>query len=307
VRASLTGRDIVITLGRLPEDAWQRMQREREKALRACFDELKSLENKKLTLVKPTFFIPGWTGEDAKTWYDDPRPDEFYKPIEYWLDRIIVNRDFAKRVTLEKESRESSDIFQFGANLKNRLLDQASGMDVNLVGHSMGGLVARAAVYCNEGEPLRVHDFITLGTPNRGAFITKFFYFKPFVDFFEKKVRPLTPQHVSQAQSMAMNSPDIRRLNSPDSWRVINERIDNFLIFMGLKDITVQNSPKLRLEDDVPEDIFKAKFRVYQTSGTVHSGRFSITRDPRVLLPVIQSLCGIQLKENQNHGFMRVS
>lgn len=293
----------MVTLGRLPVDTWQRIQKEREKALHNSFDELRSLEKKKLTLSKPTFFIPGWTGEDAKTWYEDPYSDEFHKPVEYWLDRIIINRDLAKRITLEKESRESLNIFQFGANLKNRLLDYASGAAVNLVGHSMGGLVARAAVCSSEGEPLRVHDFITLGTPNRGAFITKFFYSNWFVDFFEKKIRPLTPQHVSQAQSMAMNSPDIRRLNSPDSWRVVSERIDNFLIFMGLKDITVQNSPKLKLEN-LPEDIYKAKFRIYQTSGTEHSGRFSITRDPRVLLPVIQSLCGVTLKDNQNQGFV---
>lgn len=293
----------MVTLGRLPEDSWQRMLREREQALRTCYDELKSLEKTKLSLTKPTFFIPGWTGEDAKTWYEDPHPDEFYKPVEYWLDRIILNRDFAKLVTLEKESRESTNIFQFGEKLKNRLLDHAQGTDINLVGHSMGGLVARAAVYSSQGAPLRVHDFITLGTPNRGAFITKFFYSEWFVRFFEKKVRPLTPEHVSQAQSMAMNSPDIRRLNSPDSWRVVNERIDNFLIFMGLKDITVQNSPKLRPKD-VPEDIYNSKFRIYQTSGTVHSGPFSITRDPRVLLPVIQSLCGVELKDNLNHGFI---
>ena len=293
----------MVDLGRLPEDTWRKVQKEREIALRSCFDELKSFEKNKLTLARPTFFIPGWTGEDAKTWYEDPYSDEFYKPVEYWLDRIITNRDFARRVTLEQESRESADIFQFGAKLKNRLLDRVSGDAVNLVGHSMGGLVARAAVFCNEGEPLRVHDFITLGTPNRGAFITKLFHFDWFVRFFERKVRPLTPEHVSQARSMAMNSPDIRRLNSPDSWRVINERINNFLIFMGLKDITVQNSPKLSIQD-VPPEIFTAKFHVYQTSGTVHSGRFSITRDPRVLLPVIKSLCGIELKDNFNHGFV---
>ena len=84
---------------------------------------------------------------------------------------------------------------------------------------------------------------------------------------------------------------------------MVSERIESFLIFMGMKDITVQNSPKLRLED-VPRDIYQAKFHVYQTSGTEHSGRFSITRDPRVLLPVIKSLCGVELKDDLNHGFI---
>lgn len=59
----------------------------------------------------------------------------------------------------------------------------------------------------------------------------------------------------------------------------------------------------IRLED-VPKDIYQAKFQIYQTAGTEHSGRFSITRDPRVLLPVIKSLCGVALEENHNQGFV---
>jgi len=53
----------MVSLGRLPQDSWQRMQREREKALRNCFDELRSFEKNKLRLTRPTFFIPGWTDD----------------------------------------------------------------------------------------------------------------------------------------------------------------------------------------------------------------------------------------------------
>ena len=144
----------MVTLSRVPDDSWQRLVKQRETALRNCYEELRSFETKKLTLSKPTFFIPGWTAEDAKTWYEEiPGSEEFYKPVEYWLDRIVLNRDFAKRVTLEKESSQSTTIFQFGEKLKLRLDHDAAGSDINLVGHSMGGLISRAAVYCGEGEP----------------------------------------------------------------------------------------------------------------------------------------------------------
>ena len=293
-----------LVAGRLPEDTWKRHLKQRETALRNCYDELRSFERAKLTLSKPTFFIPGWTAEDAKTWFEEfSGSEEFYKPVEYWLDRIILNRDFAKRITLEKESSESTDIFQFGEKLKRRLDRDAAGSELSLVGHSMGGLVSRAAVYCGEGDPLRVNNFITLGTPNRGAYIAQLFNFKRFTKFFSRVVKSLTPQEVSQAQSMAMNSQDINRINSLDCWKVISERINNFLIFMGMKDLAVQNSPELQL-DEALKDALRTKIRTYQTSGAEHTGRHGITQDPRILLPVIKALCGMELKDNNNHGFM---
>ena len=124
----------MVILGRLPEDTWKRQLKERETALRNCYDELRSFETRKLTLSKRTFFIPGWTAEDAKTWFEEfPGSEEFYKPVEYWLDRIVLNRDFAQRVTLEKESSQSADIFQFGEKLKLRLDREAAGSDISLV------------------------------------------------------------------------------------------------------------------------------------------------------------------------------
>ncbi len=292
--------------GRLPEDTWKRQIEERETALRNCYDELRNFETKKLTLSKPTFFIPGWTAEDSKTWYEEfPGSEEFYKPVEYWLDRIVLNRDYARRVTLEKESSESTNIFQFGEKLKLRLDCEAAGGELSLVGHSMGGLVSRAAVYCDKGEPLKVNDLITLGTPNRGAYIAKLFNFKRFVDFFSRTSKQLTPQQVEQAKSMAMDSPDMKLMNSENCWKVISQRINNFLIFMGMKDLAVQNSPELQLSKSLREAL-QTKIRTFQTSSVEHTGRHGITQDPRILLPVIKSLCGIQLKDNNNHGYMEI-
>ena len=81
----------MVILGRLPQDSWQRMQKERETALRNCYDELRSFEANKLTLTEPTFFIPGWTGEDARTWFDDPHPHELYKPSNIgWTESSLI-------------------------------------------------------------------------------------------------------------------------------------------------------------------------------------------------------------------------
>jgi hypothetical protein len=55
-----------------------------------------------------------------------------------------------------------------GRVLAERLVRERR-QDVVLVGHSMGGLVARAALACKSGE--RIGRVIQLGTPNRGAFV----------------------------------------------------------------------------------------------------------------------------------------
>ena len=104
---------------------------------------------------------------------------------------------------------------------------------------------------------------------------------------------------------MAMNSEDIKRINGADCWGVVSERINNFLIFMGMKDMTVQNSPQLQL-DKILKDTFQTRIRTFQTSSVEHTGRHGITQDPRILLPVIQALCGMELKDNNNHGFMEI-
>src|SRR5690606_25382603 len=49
-----------------------------------------------------------------------------------------------------------------------RTLEESGAEQVNLVGHSMGGLVARALLQTSAGR--RVQRLLTLGTPHRGSF-----------------------------------------------------------------------------------------------------------------------------------------
>jgi pimeloyl-ACP methyl ester carboxylesterase len=60
------------------------------------------------------------------------------------------------------------DILWNGRELADRLLREKR-QDVVLVGHSMGGLVARAALAHKGGE--RISRVIQLGTPNKGVFV----------------------------------------------------------------------------------------------------------------------------------------
>ena len=117
------------------------------------------------------------------------------------------------------------------------------------------------------------------------------------------KKKPLTSDRLEQAKSMAMDSPDIKAINEKKSWLTLTERIERFFIFMGLKDMAVQNTPEVDKED-IPDEIFRAKFKVIQTTGTEHTGRHGITQDPRIQLPLLSALCGRELKDEFNYGYL---
>lgn len=57
---------------------------------------------------------------------------------------------------------------QLGAHV-DRVLRDAGAETVHLIGHSLGGLVARAYIQLGDGEE-KVHTCITLGTPHHGTF-----------------------------------------------------------------------------------------------------------------------------------------
>ena len=112
-------------LARLPEDSWQRALKEREKSLRNCYETLKSYESAKIKLINPTYFVPGWTAESASTWSEEfSSSEEYYKPLKYWIDRIIANPEYAKIVQLNNESAESLSFVELGRRLKETLVSK---------------------------------------------------------------------------------------------------------------------------------------------------------------------------------------
>ena len=174
----------MIELGGMPEDAWRRVLEERERSLRNCYETLKGYESSKLQLTNPTYFVPGWMAENSSIWSEEfTSSEECYKPLKYWLNRILVNPEYARIVDLKEESQGSSSFLELGAKLKEELVRDKSSEVVSLVGHSMGGLDIRAAVLDDEKPVLRVKDFITLGAPNRGAFRAGYFKFDFFVQW----------------------------------------------------------------------------------------------------------------------------
>ncbi|PSG97365.1 hypothetical protein BRD56_05815 [Thermoplasmatales archaeon SW_10_69_26] len=105
---------------------------------------------------EPVVLVPGFSGQD---WV-------------YWnLFRQRLERDGFPVYTVTFPGLGLQDITTSGATLDDRVDEvlEATGHDqVNLVGHSLGGLVIRELVQ-NRGADGRVRACATLGTPHQGT------------------------------------------------------------------------------------------------------------------------------------------
>jgi hypothetical protein len=284
------------------------LRREKEKDLEKDFSELTSYRQNKLKLQYPTFFIPGWTGENCSAWKEfypniAKRYKEYYKPIKYWVDEIIGNKEEADFVTFtEEESMSSKSFIELGKYLKQKLFDKVKDSPINLVGHSMGGLDIRAAVIDDEATVLNVKNVITVGTPNNGTPEAGLFKFGLVKDFLTK-LGLFKQHHIQQGYNLCSGSIPIRFINTIENKIKLLNKIDKFYVLMGLRDFTVRESPKLNREG-IPDDIFDGKVKTIQTFSAEHSNKDGITQDPRILLPMLKILCGIELKDDYNYGYI---
>jgi len=295
---------MVIT--RRGEDPIQRMKREKHESIIAAYQELESFRSNKIKLQRPVFFVPGWTGEDSGTWTRRSRiytfrTAKYYRPIKAWIADIIQNPASAIYVTFsDQESKVSSDFIELGRYLKMKVVSAVGESDVDLVGHSMGGLTIRAA--CTEPEPqaFRANAVVTIGTSNNGNpefGLLSFDWVKSLASRFIHSAH-----HRAQLRSMYEKSVAMTRINSPESRGTLLKSVNSFWVLMGMKDLVVRGSPKLSSKD-VSESLFDEKVRTLQIIGAEHTGGRSLTQDPRVILPVIKILCGLSLENNTSGGF----
>ncbi len=89
-----------------------------------------------------------------------------------WLRRMLSEGRCFAAVNLEPAFASIDD---YAAIVDRAVLDvtAATGLPPILIGHSMGGLAARAWLRA-AGTPMRVHHVITIGTPHRGTWLARF-------------------------------------------------------------------------------------------------------------------------------------
>ncbi|MBL7131737.1 MAG: hypothetical protein ISS45_10140 [Candidatus Omnitrophica bacterium] len=286
----------------------EELKKEKLENLERCFSELESYKQNKLILQYPVFFIPGWTGEDCAAWQElypkiPKQYKKYYLPAKYWIEKIIGNKESAHFITFtEEESESSPSFFELGRHLKRKLLNITNNRPFNLVGHSMGGLDIRSAII-DEGQPvLNVKNVITVGTPNNGTFMAGLLRFKSVLKLL-RRFKKFKSHHITQGYNLYSGSEPIKKINALENRLKLLNGIEKFYIFMGLRDGTVGGSPKLD-KAGLQRELYEDRVKVIQTSSAEHSGKDGITQDPRLFLPTIKVLCGIELKDNYNRGYI---
>ncbi len=286
----------------------EELRREKLEKLKKCFSELNGYAVNKLRLQYPTFFIPGWTGEDCAAWLTPykglfKKYQQYYQPVSHWINEIIENPTDAHYVTFtSSETCNSESFIELGTYLKKKIISMTPGQYVNLVGHSMGGLDIRAAMI--NDDTLKVKNVITVGTPNNGspeAGLLKYSLVRNIMN----GLKPLAPHHLKQCYNMRPDSQQMQLINSKKNRITLLNRLEHFYIFMGLRDSTVRRSPVLK-KGELPHELYSHKVKVIQTSSAEHTGKDGVTQDPRILLPIIKILCGSELKDDYNHGYIYV-
>lgn len=281
------------------------------KELEQCYIELSSHKKNKLILEYPTFFVPGWTGENSATWlqpyeikksnkFYEPKYSKFYRPIFDWINEIVENSKDAHPVMFtEEETSKSLDFIALGKYLKRKIFEIVKNAPINLVGHSMGGLDIRAAILDDDKYTLNVKTVITLGTPHNGTAEAGLLYLPTFKRLV-KKMAGWPSHHIAQGYSMFYKSIFIQQINTTDNRLKFLNSVSKFYDFMGLEDLVVKDSPKLNLEGI--GDSMRSKVETFQVAMAKHSGEAEITKDPRVILPILKILSGIELKNSYNKG-----
>ena len=119
----------------------------------------------KITLKEPTeitkkdkvlLFIHGWTSSPIACW----------SSFITGLDPLVKEAGYTKYLTMGYNT--SMPIDKNGELLSLYLQNKLNGAKVDIVAHSMGGLVARSALE-NYGKADLVQNLITLGTPHKGS------------------------------------------------------------------------------------------------------------------------------------------
>ncbi|MEU5024980.1 alpha/beta hydrolase [Streptomyces milbemycinicus] len=141
------------------------------------------------TSNEPVYFIKGYLGvsEDAtgSNCLDSWGPAKKLFEDEKWSGPLHLVGFYAGDTNCDAKiaaGNKNTSIKELGKKLANHIYNNYSkhGKSVDLIGHSMGGLIARAAITGverkEEGFPpsLLVEDAVTIATPHDGIFLSRF-------------------------------------------------------------------------------------------------------------------------------------
>lgn len=199
-----------------------------------------------------------------------------------------------------KESRACEDFFAFAELLKDKIRQAIEpGEPMDLVGHSMGGLDAIAAITRGDDPLAGAVNCVAVGSPLQG------FSYGKILKRLDKLI-PLVhwdAHHHIQAKNMDCDADAIKAINTPEARCRLLERIDAFYAIEGTQDMVVGRNARLRT-DGCPKALAQ-KVRHLQVGGATHTGSAGLTQDPRTILVLLKIIAGLPIQfPKGNRGFL---
>ncbi len=270
------------------------MSKEQSDQRKNATDKLDALAKDKLELKRPVFFIPGWTDESCICWITPYLKRDIC--LKEWVAKVVKNPEMTKYVSFStKESKSSKSFFDFGDILKEKIWDKiGKKTEFDLVGHSMGGLDAVAAITDEEDTLLNVNKLITVATPHQGSELGE------IGPIFRKY-----SEHIaSQCVNLDPDQPAIKLINKPDVREKLLNRVKNLYCLMGTRDQAVMRSARFNKEG-IDSKLYEKKVEILVIDGATHSQKYGITQDPRTILAILKILLDIELeKPKYNYGYL---
>ncbi len=269
---------------------------------RRARDQHTKLKRERPALLRPVFFVPGWTGEEGKAWHTPyPELETGHLPIKEAIGIICSNPGRARYITFTpKQSKSCKSFLDFAKILKRKVRDEINIKNpFDLVGHSMGGLDIVAAITQGQQCFEQVENCLTVASPLKG---TEFGELKPRL----AKIIPAledTPHHTIQCQNLDPDRQPIQHINTLESRQRLLDRVGQFYQFVGTRDMAVMKRGRLR-SDGLGLHFYNAHVDTVEIDGASHSGAAGITQDPRTILHILNILLGRYQPPKRNYGII---
>lgn len=267
--------------------------------------KLREIEQKKITLTRDVFFVPGWSSENCAAWLVPYSPENI--SMKQWVERTIVNwPEKTHFITFtDQESKKCRGFVDFGKILKEKIDSILAGKEseFDLIGHSMGGLDISAAIIY-QGLPFeKLGNVITLGSPFHGAewgqMVKDFSKFSWFclggwaIIRIALIAKGFSYYHILQLENMNPKGKAIKNFNTRDNRIKLLDSVQKLYTFFGTDDDAVKESALFN-GFEIDKDLLKRKLRAVCIEGAQHSGALGLTQDPRVVLKIILALSGTE-------------